>query len=346
MVADLARPRRDDRDACWSPRSRSVVALRPSRHHDGGALLGARARAHARRRRRCTASSSSTYKRGRARRCSPTCPRSCARWPRPACRGAPSPSPTAPTSADRLPDGLDDAARPRHLRPRRGVARSIWLEEVRTAPRRVDLARYERAAYLLGRLAASPRGRAELANVGEFDSHRAHLCRRTARRAGHPRSARHRGLAPPADRRRVRRRAARAAAGRGRTRRRRYADELMALPRAHRATATPAPTTCSRPRHRRRSCSSTTASGSPSPSASTSASCWSARSSSAAAAPTTSPRATPPVSRPTPAVCADEGMRDRSRPSYAGPTRCSCCSTAGSPACRSSCLDHRRPATH
>ncbi|MGB9013335.1 MAG: phosphotransferase [Aeromicrobium sp.] len=67
---------------------------------------------------------------------------------------------------DRLPDGL---RMPRAL----GVfdldekSASIWLEEVVTAPAVWDLARYARAAHLLGRLAASPSVR-ERADVGEF----------------------------------------------------------------------------------------------------------------------------------------------------------------------------------
>jgi hypothetical protein len=66
---------------------------------------------------------------------------------------------------DRLPDGL---AMPREL----GVfdldekSASVWLEMVPVVEREWDEARYVRAAYLLGRLAGSPRV-AELATVGE-----------------------------------------------------------------------------------------------------------------------------------------------------------------------------------
>ncbi len=68
---------------------------------------------------------------------------------------------------DRLPDGL---SMPRAL----GVydldelSAAIWLEEVDRPAVAWDLERYRRAAYLLGRMAASPRV-APLANVGEFD---------------------------------------------------------------------------------------------------------------------------------------------------------------------------------
>jgi len=67
---------------------------------------------------------------------------------------------------DRLPEGL---VMPRAL----GVfdlpddAAAVWLEDVAAAPVPWDLERYQRAAHLLGRLAAS-RSVAELANVGEF----------------------------------------------------------------------------------------------------------------------------------------------------------------------------------
>ncbi len=44
---------------------------------------------------------------------------------------------------------------------------SIWLEEIVTVPSEWNVTQYSRAAYLLGRLAASPRTR-ERANVGEF----------------------------------------------------------------------------------------------------------------------------------------------------------------------------------
>jgi hypothetical protein len=69
--------------------------------------------------------------------------------------------------ASRLPDGLD---MPRAL----GVfdldekSASIWLEVLDVVERPWDDARYARAAYLLGRLAASPRV-APLAMVGESD---------------------------------------------------------------------------------------------------------------------------------------------------------------------------------
>jgi len=66
---------------------------------------------------------------------------------------------------DRLPDGL---TMPRAV----GVfdldekSASVWLEKVDVMPRPWDDARYQRAAYLLGRLAGSPRV-AELADVGQ-----------------------------------------------------------------------------------------------------------------------------------------------------------------------------------
>src|SRR5215216_5461760 len=69
--------------------------------------------------------------------------------------------------ASRLPTGL---TMPRAL----GVfdlddkSASIWLDELDVVDRRWDDARYARAAYLLGRLAASP-GVAPLARVGELD---------------------------------------------------------------------------------------------------------------------------------------------------------------------------------
>ena len=67
---------------------------------------------------------------------------------------------------DRLPDGL---SMPRAV----GVfdldelSTAIWLEDVDHPPVPWDLERYRRAAYLLGRMAASPRV-APLANVGDF----------------------------------------------------------------------------------------------------------------------------------------------------------------------------------
>jgi hypothetical protein len=67
---------------------------------------------------------------------------------------------------DRLPEGL---VMPRAL----GVvdlpddAAAVWLEDVTAPPVAWDLERYRRAAYLLGRLAAS-RAVAELRNVGQF----------------------------------------------------------------------------------------------------------------------------------------------------------------------------------
>ena len=68
---------------------------------------------------------------------------------------------------DRLPDGL---SMPRavgvfDLEPDAAV---IWMEAVDHPPRVWDLDRFRRAAYLLGRLAASP-SVAELGNVGEFE---------------------------------------------------------------------------------------------------------------------------------------------------------------------------------
>lgn len=68
---------------------------------------------------------------------------------------------------DRLPRGL---RMPRAV----GVfdldddAASLWLEEITTVPTEWDTARYQRAAYLLGRLAASPRVR-QRADVGQFE---------------------------------------------------------------------------------------------------------------------------------------------------------------------------------
>jgi hypothetical protein len=65
---------------------------------------------------------------------------------------------------DRLPDGL---AMPRALAvfDLDEKSASVWLEMVPVVERAWDEARYERAAYLLGRLAGSPRV-AELARVG------------------------------------------------------------------------------------------------------------------------------------------------------------------------------------
>ena len=66
---------------------------------------------------------------------------------------------------DRLPEGL---TMPRAV----GIfdldekSAAVWLEKVAVVPRPWDDARYERAAYLLGRLSGSPRV-AELARVGE-----------------------------------------------------------------------------------------------------------------------------------------------------------------------------------
>lgn len=68
---------------------------------------------------------------------------------------------------DRLPDGL---TMPRAV----GVfdldekSASVWLEKVEVTPRPWDDARYQRAAYLLGRLAGSPRV-AGLGDVGQRD---------------------------------------------------------------------------------------------------------------------------------------------------------------------------------
>jgi hypothetical protein len=66
---------------------------------------------------------------------------------------------------DRLPDGL---AMPRALAvfDLDEKSASVWLEMVPVVQRRWDEARYDRAAYLLGRLAGSPRV-AELATVGQ-----------------------------------------------------------------------------------------------------------------------------------------------------------------------------------
>lgn len=67
---------------------------------------------------------------------------------------------------DRLPEGL---RMPRSV----GVfdldekSAAVWLEEVEAVPVVWDRSRHERAAFLLGRLAASPRVR-ELADVGQF----------------------------------------------------------------------------------------------------------------------------------------------------------------------------------
>lgn len=44
---------------------------------------------------------------------------------------------------------------------------SVWLEQISTVPAKWDIARYSRAAYLLGRLAANPMTR-ERANIGQF----------------------------------------------------------------------------------------------------------------------------------------------------------------------------------
>jgi hypothetical protein len=67
--------------------------------------------------------------------------------------------------ADRLPDGL---TMPRALAvfDLDEKSASVWLEMVPVVQRQWDEARYDRAAYLLGRLAGSPRV-AELATVGQ-----------------------------------------------------------------------------------------------------------------------------------------------------------------------------------
>lgn len=68
---------------------------------------------------------------------------------------------------DRLPDGL---RMPRAV----GVfdldekSATVWMEEVKTVPAQWDVTRFAQAAYLLGRLAASPKVRVR-AGVGEFD---------------------------------------------------------------------------------------------------------------------------------------------------------------------------------
>ncbi|QCW51051.2 hypothetical protein FE634_12725 [Nocardioides dongxiaopingii] len=68
---------------------------------------------------------------------------------------------------DRLPDGLA-MARALGVVDLEPEAAAVWLEDVTHPPLAWDLARYERAAYLLGRLAASPRV-APLADAGHFE---------------------------------------------------------------------------------------------------------------------------------------------------------------------------------
>jgi Phosphotransferase enzyme family len=57
--------------------------------------------------------------------------------------------------ADRLPDGLT-APRALGVFDLDATSSSVWLEEVPVRPATWDLARYERAAFLLGRFSASP----------------------------------------------------------------------------------------------------------------------------------------------------------------------------------------------
>ena len=129
---------------------------------------------------------------------------------------------------DRLPDGL---AMPRAV----GVfdldekSASVWLEKVAVVPRPWDDARYERAAYLLGRLSGSPRV-AELGRVGRALVHDGRLRVRPARQPGGPDAPRRRRLAAPADR--GERSATSCATGCGRRRASvpAYVEEVLALP--------------------------------------------------------------------------------------------------------------------
>ena len=172
-----------------------------------------------------------------------TCLPSSGRWPRPPSRGAPSRASTAPTWPTGCP--TDWRCRGRWTSfDLDELSAAIWIEDDRGAAELAwDLDRYRRAAYLLGRLAASPQV-APLADVGGVEwtltSYAfGRLARRTccrcspATRRGSTRCA---GAFDDALRDRLLDAAGRAVdAG----------AEGDALPSAAPATGTPAPTTCS-----------------------------------------------------------------------------------------------------
>ena len=204
---------------------------------------------------------------------------------------------------ERLPDGL---RMPRAL----GIsspttrARSSGSRTSRARPRSGRSPRYERAAFLLGRLAASPASPSAATSV-RSTSRSTPTCTAGSPGRWSPADGRRR-VAPPARRGRLRREPARPVArggpAGGGVRRRADGPADPELAR-RRQPQQPAP----RRRPSARSCSSTTGSGSPARSVSTSASCWWARSSSAAAAPRIWPRATPCLSAYARGL-ADEGM--------------------------------------
>jgi hypothetical protein len=107
--------------------------------------------------------------------------------------------------ADRLPPGL--AIPCAHVVVDLDAeSTALWLDDIPTVPVRWDRAGLARAAHLLGRLAASPRVRPR-ATVADPRAapQPAHLHRAPGRPPGRPRPARHRDLAAPGRRPRVRR---------------------------------------------------------------------------------------------------------------------------------------------
>ena len=93
-----------------------------------------------------------------------SCPRRSRRWPRRRCRGASRRSSTGPTWPTACPRGcrMPRALGVFDLEPE---AAAIWLPEVAHTPVAWTAARYEHAAFLLGRFAGEP-GVAEVADVG------------------------------------------------------------------------------------------------------------------------------------------------------------------------------------
>ena len=252
------------------------VRLRPAGDHDRRSLLGPRhaPTAAARRGRSgCSSSTCSRWARSPVLRDGAAEQREAAAEARPlADRGARLPlRPRRPA-----PRRARHAARARRLRPRREVRGGLAGGGRRRARRPWDVARYARAAHLLGRLAASARVAERWPTSGGTTS-RCHDYLAAGCDAGAADAARRRRLAAPAGRRRrfdddLRDRSLDAADAAAGVRRRAVGAARMpahgdACP--NNLLARPATTT---------SCSSTTASGRPYPSASTSASCSSATS--------------------------------------------------------------------
>ena len=154
--------------------------------------------------------------------------------------------------AERLPEGL---RMPRCL----GVfdldelSAAVWLEKVPAHPVVWDAERFARAAYLVGRFAASPRV-VERADVGEYPfTIRTYLDGRLEGQVL-PVLRDERRLAAPVGGRRVRRRACdERLLARRRQPLRRTSTSCCRMPR-YAATAMPAPTTCSSPRGTTASC--------------------------------------------------------------------------------------------